>query len=199
MGVTISLSEYKEFTGALPEDTANDLRIERTLAAVLKYVERLTCKTFGPADYTEQYQGNQAQELILRNHPINSVTSVELLDENQGTLRSLEGNDYRISDSKNYLFRPEGWMKYGYSEFVSGRVSFPIESIKVVYNAGENIPEDIKWAIIEITADYINKTATGGRGLKNYKISDVSLTWRDSISAQHLKLIKTYKNGACFF
>lgn len=197
MGASITLSEYKEFTGIAIEDTTNDTRIQNVLLAVTRYVERLTCKRFGTADYDEKYQGNNAQELIVLHQPINSIASIEFLGENGGVVYALSDVDYRISNTKNYVFRPEGWLKYGYSEFVGGKISFPLESIRIRYNAGEDIPIDLKWAIIEITADYIAKTASGGRGLKNYKISDVSSTWKDSISSEHMKLIKSYRNGAC--
>ncbi len=146
MASIINITGYKSFYG-ITTDT-NDGQITALIppveAAIIRYIG------YDPAiqDFTEYYNGTDANFLRLKAKPINSVTSVTF-DPYGSSPVAYAGTNY-FWNSNSVLYPKPIASIPGY--FPQGN-----QNIKVIYNAGyslANIPQNLKLA----TATMINRT-----------------------------------------
>jgi uncharacterized phiE125 gp8 family phage protein len=112
------------------------------------------------ATYTEYYNGDDTGELMLRNWPIVSITSIHI---DQDGDRSWESDE--LINSANYYYDADN----GIIEFVQATGTGPtwfepgIKNIKVIYVAGyATIPNELVHALVMYVAWLFNRTATEG-------------------------------------
>ncbi len=159
----------------------------RIINAASQWIETITGRKFGKAEYTERYVGPGAQELVLRQYPIRSVGYVR--DTIDGIDIQPDSYDFTSTGEIGVLYRDEGWLFRGYVGGLSYDYTAPRRYLEVRYTAGYILPKDatpdqpsdlpadlmgIVWAIAEQEYSIIQN---GAQGLSAFSISDVSWTF----------------------
>lgn len=181
----ISLEDAKGFLGIT--DTSKDIILTVYINGISDFIQG-DGETFLAKDYVEKYHGTGTQNLILDHKPINSVTSI-LSSGNDLT-------DYEIIKNQGVLYRDYGWVMSGSTNpMMHDRINEVYKTIEVEYNAGySKIPSDLAMLVFEmLDIKYQNNRANG---LKSYKISDVSKTWKDvteMLSPDYKTILFKYK------
>lgn len=127
-------------------------------------------RRFLAADYTSAiYTGNDRKNLLLRQYPINSISTIvldgtTLFPSGSSTLADLGFYiDNEITGNLIYYYRWNSW--------------FP-NNISITYNAGfENIPNDIVLAALKLIEQAWNQV--GKDGFKSEKFKNYSYTMTD--------------------
>jgi len=137
----ITKTEVKAFIGET--NTDNDDLIDELIARVEALVENDKCERhLGSSVFTEFYDGDGSEKLLLDNYPIISVTSVHDDDDR------VYGVDTLIDADDIVSYDEEGILLYDNGTFTVGH-----KNIKVVYQAGlDPIPNDLKHALIQYVA-----------------------------------------------
>lgn len=108
--------------------------------------------------YTEHYSGDSTGKLLLKNRPINSITSIhEDVERVFGSDRLIDSGNYTFDANSGLveIFQHDGT---GPSWFESG-----VRNIKVIYNAGyDTIPNDLKEAGCKFVAWLFRRSNTAG-------------------------------------
>lgn len=161
--------------------------ITRIINAASQWIETITGRKFGKAEYTERYAAPGAQELVLRQYPIRSVGYVR--DTIDGIDIQPDSYDFTSTGEIGVLYRDEGWLFRGYVGGLSYDYTAPRRYLEVRYTAGYILPKDatpdqpsdlpadlmgIVWAIAEQEYSIIQN---GAQGLSAFSISDVSWTF----------------------
>ncbi|TAL08219.1 MAG: phage gp6-like head-tail connector protein [Nitrospirae bacterium] len=139
-----SLSDVKESLGIVSSDTTKDNIIIRKINQASQQISNYCERIFQAADYVEQYNGSNIDQLVLNQRPLNSVTKLEYRGTtlNQDNWYTLD-NSYFHTDSTagilKLLFAAEGrWDKW-----------------RVTYNAGySTIPSDLAEACVLLACYY---------------------------------------------
>ena len=117
-----------------------DKQFTQMLAGISAAVETYLERKIEAADYTERYNGNGKDRLVLNPYPVQAVTSVRING------RAADGWDF----DDWLLMRPHGFDK-------------GLRNVEVRYRAGyETVPADIAEAVLEIAMQRINEAKNGG-------------------------------------
>ena len=142
--------------------TKFDSAIDALLAQVTDLVQTYCRRTFAQATYTEYYKafGEGSTVLVLRQYPVDSVTSVHVSTE----LPRSYGSDELLTADEDYFLEDAD---AGLLERVDGGVwPAKAKATKVVYVAGySTIPGDLERAAIEIICMKMYKAGAGGGNL----------------------------------
>ncbi|SHJ29218.1 phage gp6-like head-tail connector protein [Clostridium magnum] len=196
-----TLEELKSFIGVDTIDASKDIIYSMYINAVSNQIEKLIGRKILAKDYTEKYKGTDSTELLLKNYPVNSITSVKYICDGQEYM-DLDSYDYDLDEESGILYKDDGWLLQGYSSYMSNKIDYPRRHIKVEYNGGfTEVPPDLKLLCLKYISDSIpfntgTVDGTNGPGiLKSYSISDVRLDFRDEIkfSSEDMKVISSYK------
>ncbi len=127
-------------------------------------------RRFKATDYTSAlYTGNDRKNLLLRQYPINSVTTIVLDDTTlfpSGTSTLKDLNFYIDNDITGNLIYYFFWNSW-----------FP-NNIEITYNAGfTDIPNDLKMAALKLIGQQWNQV--GKDGFKSEKFRNYSYTMAD--------------------
>lgn len=173
----ISLEDLKQFLGIDQDDHSKDFILTVYINGISDYIQG-PGQSMLATDYVEQYQGTGTQNLILKHKPINSIASLK-----QG---NSDVKDYEILSGLGILYRNSGWPLDGSSNpFMHDRVNWSYKYIEVKYNAGyQTVPSDLLMVLLGmIDSMYSMNIDADSKSMKSYKISDVSITWRDTVMA----------------
>lgn len=143
-----TVANVKELLGIASSVTKYDNLITRKINSVSDQIEQYTHRVFLAADYVEVITASQIDTLVLKQRPINSVTSLEY------RTTGLNIDDW-ISLSNNYFFydATAGILKLDFA--ASGNW----DRWRVTYNAGfaaNAIPDDLQEAVATLAAYYTN-------------------------------------------
>jgi hypothetical protein len=140
------------------------LGIGSTDAALLSALIPIATKTaarwcgvdsFEAASYTEYHNGECADKVVLKNIPVNSVTSVAVVD---GTASAAVGSTTYTTDTLAGIlgFRgPSGPLAWDLSLPMGQGGRFPdgFRNVKVVYSGGySTVPADLNHAMVELVS-----------------------------------------------
>lgn len=136
-------------------------------AAVIKHCgRRIAQETF-----TEYYDGNGKESLLLKEYPIVSVTSVTHYDIN-GNATSVVASDFN-------LYKEKGSLKLKAAAVHSSIWLRGDHNYKVIYAAGYNpIPEDIKLACLTWIATLWQKSEHKLHAVASKSFGDENTTYR---------------------
>jgi uncharacterized phiE125 gp8 family phage protein len=114
---------------------AEDTVLENMIDAASEAIEQYCRRGFHDTTYTEYHRGRETRNLILRQYPIISVTSVKSGEDQETTLTA--GTDYKITECAAL-----GMIRH------ASETGWALDTLyQVVYVAGyETIPEDIAQA-----------------------------------------------------
>lgn len=188
MGTLTTRASAKELLGIRTGTTAYDAVIDTLVAAVDGLVEDYCDRRFADTTHTEYYDGeSNMRQLVLKNYPIISVTSVH--DDSE---RVFGANT--LIDSDDYTF-DTGDDSDGVVRFFNVSLSRGMRNIKVVYRAGyATIPPPLKTAANLLIASIYNRRKGSGRSsesLGNFSYSASPEVWGDA-----LPLLARYRKWA---
>jgi hypothetical protein len=191
----VTLEELKNFMGIDLTDTSKDSTLTIYINGISNKIEKLVGRKLMATDYIEKYPGTDANELVLKHFPINIVTSVMYVTENQDSM-SIDDYQYDIDSEEGILYKDNGWLVEGFSSYMSRLINYPQRHIRVEYNAGfVDAPPDLKLICLQYISDlYVADIGKGGT-LKSYSISDVRMDFKDEVkfSSDQFKTIMSYK------
>ena len=190
-----SLAALKLRLGIDNTDTSNDDELTNYINEVSELVQSNLRRNLKAQDYTnELYQGNDEQDLLLDNYPINSIAQIEYRYYHPGAFYVIEPDEYFIHRKKYSVVREYGWYRFGSATRYLTKVEFPFYNIRITYNAGyTTIPSDIEGLVKDIIADMYTRVRTGGQGLKQYRIADIAMTWKDGLSDLQKSILGRYR------
>ena len=131
------------------EGNTDDDILFRLVTAAEKTAEKYCDTKLKAVAITEYHDGDGSDTIILKNIPVNSVTTVH------DDVDRAFGAD-SLKDSENYVIESWGGIRLLTDLFTCAK-----QNVKVVYNAGfEVVPEDIKTAISNLAfASYVEANA----------------------------------------
>ena len=190
-----TLDALKLRIGIDSSDTSQDNELTNYINEISELVESFLNRKLKAQDYTDElYQGNDEQELLLDNYPINSITQIEYRYYYPGSFYTIDADEYFIHRKRYSVVREYGWYRFGSATRYLTKVEFPFYNIRITYNAGyTTIPSDIEGIVKDIIADFFERKQTGGQGLKQYRIGDISMTWKDNLSDYQLSILRRYR------
>jgi hypothetical protein len=191
--------EQATFSGLDATDTNIQNSLVMYINGVSNQMQKLIGRNIFASDYVEKYKGTDTTDLILKNYPINSVSSVKYIVQG-GDFRDVDDSEYDIDEESGILSKETGWLLSGFSSYMSDRIDFPRNNIEVSYNAGyTDVPTDLKMVCMQIVNDNYEWDHSQGTVLSSYKISDISFEWKDGIkiSNDQLNIILSYKSINC--
>lgn len=126
------------------QDNNSDNIINDLIARVSKAIAKLCDRDFAVTTYTEYQSSDGEEELLTKQYPINSVTSVY---DDPDRLYSAE----TLIPSDEYCFEDPNLLRFDTPLSKNGK-----KNIKIVYNAGyATIPQDLEMAAIYmVVAEY---------------------------------------------
>lgn len=169
----ISLENLKQYLGIPSDDNSKDFILTIYINGISDYIQGVG-QSILKTDYIEKLQGTGTQNLILNHRPINTVEYVKVNNN--------EVDDYEIVSNQGILYRDYGWaMEGSRSPMMHDRVNKTYKTIEVSYNAGyDTIPSDLLMVVLTLIDNiYSMNLDSESKSMKSYKISDVSITWRD--------------------
>ncbi len=181
-----TLADQKEFLkiGGAAEDSALSLLINEVSRIINTFTRRQLVKK----SYTEFYDGDGSDELILKNVPIVAVTQVN--DDIDRTFGS--GDDLSIS-ADILIDKEAGILRLWNNEsvFLTGKAN-----VKVAYSAGYDvaaIPQDLQWACQKLVAFQYHQRKDGryGQASQSHGLINVNFT-ADEIPKDVLVVLNRY-------
>jgi hypothetical protein len=129
-------------------DNTDNTRLEMVIDAVSWFLNFRTNRELKARAQTEYHHGDGSNKLMLRQYPINSITSVHISTDSPRAYGAdqLIGSTYIINDDKsNMIYYLDGVFSEGFN------------TVKVIYNGGySTIPYDLERAAFML-ASYVWK------------------------------------------
>lgn len=130
----ITIAQVKDLRGITV--TTSDALLTTLVARVSQAVRNYCKRDFEAQTYTEYQDGKGTDEILVNQFPINSITSLTHVDENDTVVYTWTSTDY-ARETWGLIRLRDGIFKSG------------IKNIKIVYNAGyTTIPVDLQQACI---------------------------------------------------
>jgi len=180
-----TLADVKSYLSI--SDTTQDTLLTSLLTSADAFVKSFTGRDFEQKTYTHLFNWKWENKLILKQYPVISLTSFKY---NTGSFSVPNYVSFYID---TYKVDPEVWQIW-----TMFNIPKWIQNIQVIYSAWYvNIPEEIKQAVIKLTATYFNWSKTDW--LVSESIDWASLTYeKNSIPTDILLILNRYKNVQVF-
>ena len=184
-----TLNNVKTIAGIALTNTTPDALLTRLINSLSQAAESYCGRSFARASYTETYNGNGRQVLLLRHWP---VISVSLVTDNDAAL-TVNVDYFLDTQDKDVgrLYRPQGWSGNYYPRGMTMEPVAGTRNLEVTYIAGyympsdslyvegnaTSLPIDISYAIDEAVVAQYNLAKLSGQGLKALSEGGLSYTW----------------------
>jgi uncharacterized phiE125 gp8 family phage protein len=166
-----SVADVKEILGIT--GTAQDNLITRNINYATKIILNYCgVSSFNSTAYVEYYDGIGGNELVLRNKPVITMTSVEWRDEagNNASFTTLDAEDYFVDTDAGII---KALVNFGSS----------FHSWKIAYTAGyATIPDDLAEACARMAA-FVTENGTAGTSIKSKQEGQRKVEYFDSTTA----------------
>jgi len=140
-----SLDDVKESLGIASSDTSYDNLIIRKINQASQAIENYCERSFKAADYVEDINGTDTDEITLKQRPINGDITLSY----RGTVENLD-NFYDVNSNYYFADTTAGIVKLLFN--ANGKWS----AWRVTYNAGyTTIPSDLAEACADLAAYYV--------------------------------------------
>ncbi len=165
-----TVADVKELLGISAGSTSKDNLITRNINYATKIILNYCGRTsFNDTAYTEYYDGIGGTELVLRNRPVITVTSVAYNTEGNST------GAYTTLDSDDYFVDTEAGIIKSQQQFVGNYHTW-----QVIYTAGyTTIPDDLAEACARMAA-YMTEQGTAGTNVKKRQEGQRSVEYFES-------------------
>lgn len=164
----LSLADLKTYLQITTTDAARDALLTAIKTAVEKRISNLVRHDLLAATYTEYYDGDGSDTLLLEHYPVITLTSIHD-DTDRAFGSSTAKTAYEIADARNY---EKGILELYDEVFDDGQ-----KNIKVVYKAGyATIPADLAHAVKVICQQeyLLYDKKLGGQTVRS--VGDMSIT-----------------------
>lgn len=170
-------------------DTSKDDLIDRLVNAAYKLLESYIHHPLLAADYTEYYDGDNTNSLVLRNYPIISITSIHDDTGRDFASDSLIDSTYYIYENNSNDRMGEVRLWQGVDYFAKG-----VQNVKIVYRAGyATIPADAAQACIMLVDWLMNRAGTMGKTAES--LGGKSESYERELLPLHIRqMVQPYKN-----
>lgn len=147
-----TVADVKETLGIDSGDSSKNNLIIRKINQATEIIERYTGRRFKATTYTdEEYDASGTDQLVLRQRPINSITSVSARDS------ATNDNDWEAIDTEFYFTDSKAGIVEGVFNYSGGWNRY-----KVTYNAGyTTIPSDLAEAAVALAAYLVENNVSG--------------------------------------
>ncbi|MEI8360949.1 MAG: phage head-tail connector protein [bacterium] len=171
----ITVDDFKTYAGIDTDD--DDEAIELILPGVIAWSEAFCSNSIKAKEFVEIFDGN----------------SDDLFLENTTNIKNIKVDQYRNG----------GWVEleeWEYVAFIEGGMVMlqarvdGYRNYRVTYTAGfeaENLPLDLKLAILKIMGKIWNKRKSDG--IQNEKFADAQIIWEEDLSDPAFKVILKYR------
>jgi len=182
----VTLAIAKLYTGSA---AADDGYLQRIVTGASKAANKFCGRLLAARNLTEIYDGDGDIELITKNYPINSITSIHIDSTRAFAVGSLvPATYYIIDDDKRCIHGILTLWTRG------------VQTIQVVYNGGEVAPID---ADLELAAlmiiDFWYKSFKDHRfGVSSVSVGDKSISYEKGIPKQAQTLLKNFRDGVTY-
>lgn len=184
-----SLSEVKSYLWIDPSDTSQDTLLTSLLGAADAFVKSYTGRDFEQQDYTHIFNWKGEYEFLLRQYPVTDpMTSFQY---NSWTLSNPVWSNF---DPDSYRLEPENgkiWMTFTLPKWLQN-----IRAIYEAWYAPEDIPEDVKQSVIQLTAFYFNSSKSDG--IKSESVDGTGVVYDNMIPMSIKLTLNRYKNVSTF-
>ncbi len=186
-----TLARVKRHVNLDPSNDDLDDKIADLIPAASRMLEKYIGHDLFETEYTEYYDGDGTNEIILDHYPVVEIASIhDDLDREWGSDTELDVEDTVVSLNTE---QNVGWLR-----LFRGTTSFQIgvQNVKVVYTAGyETLPEDAEMACVQLVAWLLNRS--GSEGQAGASLGGKSETYEtDSIPMYIKRMVAAYKKYA---
>lgn len=182
----LSLADAKEYLGSTGS-TSNDSKIYDVVNAVSYRLNAETGRLLKSRSYTEYYDGNGKDYLLLNNWPISSTTITITIDET----RLFTSTGDVITSTDVMLDTDVGRIRLDGESFDSGT-----RNVKVEYSAGYStaLAFDLTMAAKEMARAMWNRmTGKQGIGVENEAYEGISRTYENDVPWSVRRVIDLYR------
>jgi uncharacterized phiE125 gp8 family phage protein len=180
----ISLSDARAWLKITAVDATVDAALESLINQISVAITNYVGRKFLQASYTEYYDGDGRDRVILNNFPVSALTSLHDDPDRQFGASTLIDTTNIILDSAAGIVR----VYRGKPSFLYG-----VANIKAVYTAGytlANIPHDIQLAARLTVADYYQSRYVNKRYRQTAEtIADRTIQYQDAAFPPEAKQI----------
>ena len=177
-----SVKTYLGLSGSTYDDALDAL-----IDAASETIETACGRQFNETDYTEYRDGDGKDRLVLRRHPVASIT--DIWDD-----PDRDFSDATKVDSEEYFLDGDaGIMVLLDTTFARGT-----RNVKVVYTAGYSaIPTDIAQACRMLVASWFHRGREGADGLDSRAIGEAMQRFTDEpLPAPVRRIVQSYREHA---
>jgi len=173
----VTLADLKEHLDIPSTDTSKDSFLTNILNAAFAMACNYIGRDLNALDYTEYYNGDGSQFLLLKKFPVNSIASI--YDDIDRTFATES-----LIDSQDYFLDANTGMVTLFQEAAAFSVGFG--NIKITYNAGyTSIPYDAQRGLILLAAWLAQRA--GSEGMVAQTLGGKSEQYNDNIIPLYIR------------
>lgn len=178
-----TLANLRAYLKKQTADTTDDTLLESIISRVSANIEKRCNRSFIAAAVTEYHKGNGTSELLVRQPPVNSVTSIHIDSDRAWTSdTAVESDDIIISDDVSGLIILD--------DDIFDKED--IENVRVIYNGGfTTIPADLERNCLRLCAcDYLEASRLNNKVEGEQDYDDMrEKAWKEILNNYKLKTI----------
>ena len=174
-----TLTNVKQWLGVTT--TTDDTLLQRLLTAASGYIQSWLNRTFASAGYTDTFDGNGKDRLMLRNYPVTAVASVTIDGTVIPASTGVTVNGWLLDETGKMVILRNYWFNRG------------TQNIVISYTAGyATTPPEIEEACIELIGLRYRERDRIGQVSKAIGGETVSFTQKD-MSDSIKTILNNYK------
>lgn len=168
-----TLADVRESLGIDAGDTSSDNIIKRKINQATEIIEGYTQRRFASTVYTDEYyDGSLRDQLLLRQYPVITFTSLSARDTSQND------NDFNTVDANQYFVDSNSGIIEAVSGFYGG-----FDRWKVTYTAGyATIPSDLAEAAATLAAYFVSNDPASSANVKRKREGSREIEYTNNAS-----------------
>jgi hypothetical protein len=171
MSALATLDDVKTYLGN-QTNTADDMVLSSLITGESAFILSWIGRKFDSESYTDLFGGNGGQEHLFKNYPVQTIISVTIDGAAIPPAATIQDRGYMLFDDRLLLF--------GY-QFSWGK-----RNCQAIYTAGQDVPDDVKQACIELVA-YRYKGRGDRIGLSSKSIAGETTSYVTKDMPDHVK------------
>lgn len=191
-----SKGKLKQHIGIKASNTSKDALLEQIITGVSAFIESETNRQFGYQEITEVRDGDNVDEIFLKEYPVRAILSLSLDGREIDLDAEEEAGSVVLDEEIGSVFRRSGFgagrkgLRITYS-FGYDAPSDPEESGEAESgSAGESLPAIIEAAAIRLSARvYERRTAEGVASVS----TGMSVTYKDALDSDITSILESNK------
>ncbi len=142
------------------QDNETQELIEALIEVASEQIENYCFRSFAKGTYTEKINGSGGEYIILRNIPIESITSVKFRDQFTGDEETIDGTEFTINDKVGIVY----WNEFSESDSqFNGLWPEAQQNVTITYIGGyEEIPLPVQKVCADMVETMFDPSAANG-------------------------------------